>query len=231
MSVSAAHAAAARQNGKLSQGPATPSGKARSSQNARKHNLLGSIALLSCEDRAEFDLLAAAFLDEYQPETPTEIRFVREMADAEFRLQRVRQHTASIQQARMQKISETPDNDDAAEAFRQLAEEGPALALLLRYENQFHRQFEKALQMLLDFRLRSRTDKEKIKSAYADAYVELAEDLVNLPMPTPPANVSDEPEPQPETGAQATKSNDSNFPKEPNRAAGIFGGLFSRARN
>jgi hypothetical protein len=210
MPISEMHSAAARENGKLSNGPVSGQGKARSSQNARKHNLLGAITLLSYEDQAAFDALAQAFLQEHRPETPTEIRFVREMIDAEFRLQRVRAHAASIQDARMLKISETPDLDAAAEAFRQLAEEGPSLSLLLRYENQFRRQFDKSLQMLLDFRLRQRTDKDKIKQAQAEAYVEIMKDLVDLPMP----GQQDHEEPASKTPC-AAKSSNINFPKEP----------------
>lgn len=218
MSISNAHSEAARQNGKLSQGPVTPEGKSRSSQNARKHNLLCSTALLSCEDRAELDALAEGFLNEYQPETPTENRYVREMIDAEFRLQRVRAHAASIQEARMRKLSETPTSDDAAEAFRQLAEEGPSLTLLLRYENQFRGQFDKSLKLLLDLRLRANTDKDKIMRAHADAYNQFTKDLVDLPMPSKPAPTEAESEPQPAPPAhppQAAKSNEINFPKEP----------------
>jgi len=216
MPISDAHSEAARQNGKLSQGPVTPEGKSKSSQNARKHNLLGSTALLSCEDKAEFDIIAESFLEEYKPETPTESRYVREMIDAEFRLQRVRAHSASIQEARMRKLSETPTNDDAAEAFRQLAEEGPSLTLLLRYENQFRGQFDKSLKLLLDFRLRANTDKDKIVRAHADAYNQFCEALVDMPMPTAtPAPPEPQSPAQPAQPAQAAKSNGINSPKEP----------------
>jgi hypothetical protein len=217
MPISAIHSEAARDNGRLSKGPVSDQGKARSSQNARKHNLLGAISLLSCEDQAAFDALAQAFLNEHQPETPTEIRFVREMIDAEFRLQRVRSHAASIQQARMNKISESPDLDTAAEAFRQLAEEGPSLSLILRYENQFRRQFDKSLQMLLDFRLRERTDKDKIKRAQAEAYVEFTKDLVDLPMPG--EQDPQEPATPASQASHAAKSNHINSPKEPSITA------------
>jgi len=198
----------------------TPEGKARSSQNARRHNLLGSTALLSCEDKAELDAIAQGFLEEYQPETPTENRYVREMIDAEFRLQRVRAHAASIQEARMRKLSETPTNDDAAEAFRQLADEGPSLSLLLRYENQFRGQFDKSLKLLLDFRLRANTDQDKIIRAHADAYNQFCEQLVDMPMPTAnPAPPEPQPPAQPVQPAQAAKSNGINSPKEPNTPA------------
>jgi hypothetical protein len=179
MAISAAHSAAARQNGKMSHGPASAAGKSKSSQNARKHNLLGSTALLSSEDQAQFDQIAASFLAEYKPETPTENHYVREMIDAEFRLLRVRAHLVSLQEARMRQISQNPNMDDAAEAFRQLAQEGPSLSLLQRYENQFRRQFDKSLQMLLDFRLRANTDRDRVMK------VQEASKQTNPPKPNP----------------------------------------------
>jgi hypothetical protein len=126
MAISPAHSEAARRNGAIASGPVTAEGKFRSSQNAAKHRLFGSTTLLSPEDQIAFDDLAAAFLAEFQPETPIEERYVREMIDAEWRLQRVRAHSACLQETRMRKIAETPTIDDAAEAFRQLAIEGPS---------------------------------------------------------------------------------------------------------
>src|SRR5690242_13249831 len=101
MSISPAHAEAARQNGAKSNGPITPEGRARSSQNARKHNFFGSTALLSVEDVEEFNQLRDTVLAEFQPRTYIENRLVREMIDAEWRLARVRDHAARLQNARL----------------------------------------------------------------------------------------------------------------------------------
>ena len=61
MSTSAAKSAAARQNGMLSHGPVTASGKERSSQNARKHNLFTDTALthFGCGHRSLPDRMAS----------------------------------------------------------------------------------------------------------------------------------------------------------------------------
>ncbi len=200
MTPSPAHSDAARHNGAQSQGPVTAEGKARSSQNARKHNLLGSTRLLAGEDREEYDAIAASFLDEYRPATATEQFFVFEMIDAVFRLQRVRAFSASIQEARMAAISDTPDLDVAAQAFDQLANEGPSLTLLLRYENQFRRQFDKSLESLLAHRRRAAAEKQAQKKAASSDFAKALHNYVMGPIPGQP---------------QTPKSNTVNFPNEP----------------
>jgi hypothetical protein len=197
MAISTAHSEAARRNGAISNGPVTAEGKFRSSQNAAKHRLFGATTLLSPEDQIEFNTLASALLAEFQPATPVEERFVREMIDAEWRLQRVRAHAACIQEARMREISGAPTMDDAAEAFRQLATEGPSLSLLARYETQFRRQFDKSFEMLLDFRHRVRTDPEEIRRAMVREQVRFINDYVNAPMPGQTGAEQDAP-PEPE---------------------------------
>ncbi len=212
MSLSQAHSDAARQNGALSQGPVTAQGKAHSSQNAHKHNLLGSTRLLTGEDRAEYEAIAQAFLVEYQPATATERYCVSEMIDAVFRLQRVRSYAATIQENRMAAISETPDMDVAAQAFDQLANEGPSLALLLRYESQFRRQFDKSLQTLLDLRRRRQLEQRSKKNAAAKAMEKAIHDYVMAPLP----GLEETPEDDEEIDAeQDDNSCDINFPNEP----------------
>jgi hypothetical protein len=251
MAISPAHSEAARRNGAIASGPVTAEGKFRSSQNAAKHRLFGSTTLLSPEDQIAFDDLAAAFLAEFQPETPIEDRYVREMIDAEWRLQRVRAHSACLQETRMRKIAETPTIDDAAEAFRQLATEGPSLSLLARYETQFRRQFDKSFEMLLDFRLRARTDPDKIRNAMVREQVRFINDYVNAPIPgqagseagagAGPANCDQQgPEPpdaeppaahQQARAAAAGNSPGANLPNEPSsQPAGTrrFTNIFKR---
>ena len=153
MSTSAAQQTAARQNGSLSQGPVTAEGKSHSSQNARKHNFFTTTALLPTEVREQFESLLADFTEEFQPSTPTEHRYIREMADAEFRLQRVRHHAVQIQWKAMQSF---PDPESAAaEAFDKLANEGKSLQLIQRYERQFQRQFDSALKPPLQLKPRN----------------------------------------------------------------------------
>ncbi|MBI4906393.1 MAG: hypothetical protein HY820_22375 [Acidobacteria bacterium] len=154
MSISEAHSEAARRNGAQSHGPVTEEGRRRSSQNARKHNFFASYATLPDEDRAEFGTILDAYNEEYSPETITESHFVHDLADAEWRLQRVRTHLADLQVMAMTKFQPAKSS---AEAFHYLAKDGPTLGLLLRYETKFQRQYDKALQQILALRDRRPT--------------------------------------------------------------------------
>ncbi len=137
-----AQQAASRTNGAKSQGAVTEEGKARSSQNARKHDFFTKVGLLPDEDQQEYYDIAEAFLDEHKPQTVTERFYVLEMANAIFRLQRVRRYAAEIQ---------SKAAEDMTEAFEKLADEGK-LQLCLRYERHFQRQFDTAIKMILSLR-------------------------------------------------------------------------------
>ncbi|MBS1823845.1 MAG: hypothetical protein JST93_00870 [Acidobacteria bacterium] len=191
MSPSPAQQSASRLNGAASFGPVTAEGKARSSQNARKHDFFTSTALLPSEDRAQFDELLAAFTEEHQPATFTERRYVREMADAEFRLMRVRNSITQIQWKTMQAF-ENP-TEAAAEAFDKLANEGKSLQLALRYERHFQRQFDSALKTLLQLkRQAAATHRAKAKQAQAD-HLKALEEYFLSPTPGELYGYGDEP--------------------------------------
>ncbi len=181
MNPSTIHADAARRNGVLSQGPVTAEGKQRSSQNARKHNFFTNLAVLPGEDQAEFDALLADFTEEHQPATPTERRYVREMADAELRLRRVRYYAGQTQ---INAIDATkPSDTPMVDAFQKLAETGQTLQLLLRYERHFQRQFDSALKVLLDLKKRGITDKREEAKRASDAHLKALEQLILAPTP------------------------------------------------
>jgi len=139
----AARQAASRSNGSQGHGPSTEAGKQRSSQNARRHDLFTKIDLLPNEDQQEFYALVHAFTEDHKPQTTTERFYVYEMADAAFRLGRVRRHAADIQ---------SKAAEDMSDAFEKLAEEGNSLQLCLRYEKHFQRQFDNAVKMILSLR-------------------------------------------------------------------------------
>lgn len=141
MSISSAHAAAARQNGKLSNGPATAEGKARSSRNACKHGIFGSTKFLSDEHQSRFAEIEKMFTAEFNPKTPIEFHYVHEIADARFRLDMIREYAITLQENLM--AAEL----DEAKAFESLAD-SPALGLIQRYERQFERRIDNAFTML-----------------------------------------------------------------------------------
>lgn len=171
MSISPAATTAAPENGKL-----------QIRQNATKHGIFSSIALLAHEDRQSFDALLHSYLKEHKPSTATEFFYVQEMADAGWRLNRIRHYSVLIQEKRLATIEKSEPSDpqaDAAESFYQLAENSKSLHTLLRYEIQFRRQFDRSLNQLL--KLRSTID-----SIHAKASAEWNELLAaHLNAPTP----------------------------------------------
>jgi len=77
-------AEAARQNGARSQGPKSADGKARSSQNARKHGLSAKPLLVSPDEQDAFDFQLAALRDFWDPQSAYEDFLVVKLARAEF---------------------------------------------------------------------------------------------------------------------------------------------------
>ena len=55
-------------NARLSTGPQTPEGKARSSQNARKHGLSARQVVIAPQEREEFEDFLASYQDDLQPQ-------------------------------------------------------------------------------------------------------------------------------------------------------------------
>jgi hypothetical protein len=78
-----------RINAQKSTGPRTDEGKQRSSQNALKHGLLAQRSVIPGEDPAEFDALVTWFENTFNPSNAYEASLVRQMADADWRLQRI----------------------------------------------------------------------------------------------------------------------------------------------
>src|SRR6185503_13143580 len=86
----AAQQLANRLNARRSAGPRTPEGKDRSSRNAVTHGLTARHALLPSEDAEEFERHLRAFTRRHRPEGPDELFLVQQMAEATWRLRRVR---------------------------------------------------------------------------------------------------------------------------------------------
>jgi len=78
-----------RQNAQHSTGPKSEDGKAKSRLNALKDGFRATIQVLPGESQKEFNALANAYLDDYQPQTQIERRFVAKLIDAEWRDRRL----------------------------------------------------------------------------------------------------------------------------------------------
>ena len=72
--------AANRANARLSTGPRTADGKARSAPNNLRHGLASGRLIISGENPADFDELVEGLRAEYNPATPTEDHLILRMA-------------------------------------------------------------------------------------------------------------------------------------------------------
>ncbi len=98
---SSAKIAANRMNAKLSTGPRTPAGKARSSRNAAKFGLFSGTFTHPGEEK-EYAALRANLGDEFDPQTALEHAALDQICGAVWRLRRCNQLEAAIRRARRQ---------------------------------------------------------------------------------------------------------------------------------
>ena len=141
--------AANRANATHSTGPATAEGKSISSRNRTTHGFRSSTVLLPGDDPAEYNELLAELEDHFgEPVDLAESRFIREMADAEWRLRRVRTHMESAIARHMATLcTRDPELDPAdlqSRAIETLSQTGCSYGTWLRYEAKFERQYDRA---------------------------------------------------------------------------------------
>src|SRR5947209_18568690 len=79
---------ASKINGARSQGPATPEGKDRSSQNATTHGIFSQKLIIAGESQEDFDKLAQSLSDRWKPATFEEEEAVRELIVLRWRIRR-----------------------------------------------------------------------------------------------------------------------------------------------
>jgi hypothetical protein len=86
--VSTLESATSRANGAKSHGPVTPEGKALSAQNASTHGIFKSPFGIRNEQDALFLQLEAEFIEEWDPQGPTETALVDQLVICRWRLRR-----------------------------------------------------------------------------------------------------------------------------------------------
>ena len=137
---------ASRANGAKSQGPATPEGKARSSQNSLKSGLYSTSQIIRGEDPAEFDALLQSYRDRFAPATPEVSALVDTLASSEWLLRRLRRIETEIWDRTM-RDTWTPDAEfPLAQAFT-LAQ--TQLKFLQRRLDSADRTYRRTLELLL----------------------------------------------------------------------------------
>ena len=185
-------------NSQHSTGPCTPEGKAASSRNSLRHGFRSQSVLLPGDDPAEYDAVLAELTSHFGPaertgrhsggrcERPkmdlTDRRFLREMADAEWRLRRVRQCLEdALTRCIVALAVEYPDASPIELQARALASlgsgGGPSYGTWLRYETKFERQYERAYKgwaTYQDFLRRARDHQSRLEARDADTMMKAA---------------------------------------------------------
>ncbi|MCC6344202.1 MAG: hypothetical protein IT166_18510 [Bryobacterales bacterium] len=136
--ISQAHSNAARVNGARSNGPVTPEGKARSSQNGRIHGFTASrIIFHTAEEQADYDSLVTEYTSNLKPSGPVELDTFHQLIHAAWRLRNL-----AVADARLYEqaggdplLSENPGIEKRA-------------ALLHRYRTAAERAYHRALNQL-----------------------------------------------------------------------------------
>jgi hypothetical protein len=179
-------------NAKLSTGPVTPSGKEKSARNNLRHGFRSQTVLLPGDDPAEYLALLTELTDHFAPRDLTEQRFIREMADAEWRLRRVRQHHESALTRHIAAIAQHHPGADPLElqsiAIESLVKTGTSHATWLRYESKFERQYQQAQR---DWR----AYQQVLRQTESAAQTEALANALNAPLPSVPPSPTPAPAP------------------------------------
>ncbi len=132
--LSQARLAANAANARLSTGPRSAEGKARSARNAVKHGLTARDVVVAPEDQEEFEALQASLYGELQPQGTLELLLFNQALAACWRLRRISRIEAGLAGA---------GRDPLADGVLD-----KTLARLARYEANAQRSFYRALKEL-----------------------------------------------------------------------------------
>jgi hypothetical protein len=141
-----------RINAQASTGPRTPEGKSVSSANATKHGLSAGFRVLSNENQEEFDELIAEYHRTFKPANTHEEFLVEEMAQARWRLARVRRLEAELIDDMVTHRGSTDADAMMVAALRN--DTTRAFTTLQRYATPLQRAAFRALDQLLALRKR-----------------------------------------------------------------------------
>ena len=166
--------AANQANAQHSTGPISPQGKSTSASNRLTHGFRSLTVLLPGDDPAEYETLLTELSQHFDPAGLTEIRLIREMADAEWRLRRVRvlmeaalsRHIATL-------AAQNPALDQLdlqSLAVETLHQTGCSFSTWLRYETKFERQYDRAYATWTRYHL----DQRRCSKRDADAAMQRA---------------------------------------------------------
>jgi hypothetical protein len=130
--------ATSRANGAKSDGPITPEGRDKSSQNSLNHGFTAKkTVLLACENPDQFQEMLGDYAHTYQPGSPVEEDLVAEMVACRWRMLRLRMIETALMDSEMERdVPEAETSDDPgyrmAFAFRRPVNGSRAISLASR---------------------------------------------------------------------------------------------------
>ena len=137
-----------RNNAKQSTGPRTQAGKQRSSRNALKHGLRAEQSVIPGEDPADFERHLTEFDDTFHPNTAYERALVRQMADAEWRLQRISRLEAAFLSSAFDRANVSPmEPRDLAQGLLRKFSHPPSLRTPFKQQENQAAEFNSSTQM------------------------------------------------------------------------------------
>ena len=162
--MSEAALAANRANAKKCTGPKTREGKFKASLNALKHGAYSHNFILKTEDAGTFEHFSKSFIDEFQPETPSELELLKQLISVAWRRNRM----AELIQLRInQAIDDTiaisepqPAANITLRAFERLENTQPSFARQEAHELRLANLFQRTLcrlNSIRDKKLRNET--------------------------------------------------------------------------
>ena len=158
---------------KRSGGPRTPEGKARSSQNARRHAITARVHIATPEESAVYDKHLESYLDAFSPVGVVERDLVLELASLRHRLKRVASLEDSIfaigHDEFAASLSSHPQAGAALAEGMTWLREAKSIQLLSLYESRLRKAAEK-----------TQAELERLQAARKEAYAEAQEQAIRL---------------------------------------------------
>jgi hypothetical protein len=159
-----------RANAQHSSGPTSPTGKARSSQNALKNGLYSTSAKLPTEDDEEYLAYSAAFTADLKPVGATQEALVEIVSDNSWRLRRVRR-LMEVQTNFLIRFLEPMDNMSVESFFKQQAAATRVLETVGRHEQRLQNGTLKALKQLKELQKEARLEQERSNKKTQSGFV------------------------------------------------------------
>ena len=154
-----------RLNAQKSTGPITPEGKRRSSVNALRHGVTGRTLLLTTEEQAAYKDFADALATSLAATTPLELHFAHQIADAHFRLNRIKTvEDAMLALAHFEEAGDIevdhPEVHTALTAGRAFRNDSASFVNLSLYEQRLNASLKNSLKQLRDLQEERRKQHE-----------------------------------------------------------------------